>query len=218
MNVGNLTTSQLSLNAEAGVPYYVFVDSFNADVSGEVVVNVLDGGCDSVPVLDDVIDVLDAYDSTFSLMKAALQRVQMNRELEDEEATFTLFAPNDMAFRQWMASTWGTEELNDIDTQLLEDTLRHRNNWPLFSLELLGGAVLPLCPGTFSLSTKEAYLLCQWPWSVVMLIDRPEWSGSRNERLLNAPAVCDAQALVTMVLNVMRAYVCVAALGTCAVR
>ena len=98
MNVGNLTTSQLSLNAEAGVPYYVFVDSFNADVSGEVVVNVLDGGCDSVPVLDDVIDVLDAYDSTFSLMKAALQRVQRNRELEDEEASFTLFAPNDMAF------------------------------------------------------------------------------------------------------------------------
>ncbi|MGB0647739.1 MAG: fasciclin domain-containing protein, partial [Bradymonadia bacterium] len=195
-NVGNLTTSQLSLNAEAGVPYYVFVDSFNSDVSGDVVVNVLDGGCDSVPVLDDVIDVLDAYDSTFSMMKAALQRVQMNRELEDQEANFTLFAPNDMAFRQWMASLPGSpEELNDIDTQLLEDSLRYIVTTGYYSrLELLGGAVLS------SLSGDALFVDQRGPTffangEEVGEADRLAQNGVVHEMnvMLTTPASCDAQ-------------------------
>ena len=49
-------------------------------------------------VLDDVVDVFNAFDERFSLMEAALQRTPMTRTLEEAESFFTVFAPTDEAF------------------------------------------------------------------------------------------------------------------------
>ena len=192
--VGSLTTSQLTLNADVGVPYYVFIDSFSAEASGNAVVNILEGGCDNIPVLDDVVDVLDAYEETFSMMRGALQRVQMNRELEDADATFTLFAPTDIAFRRWMSELPDAPEaLNDINVDTLEAQLRYVTSVGYFSsLELLAGAELT------SLSSEPVFVDQRGTTifangNAVSVADRRAQNGVVHEMdiMLPVPDTCD---------------------------
>jgi transforming growth factor-beta-induced protein len=192
--VGSLTTSQLTLNADAGVPYYIFVDSFSAQASGNAVVSILEGGCDNVPVLDDVVDVLGAYEETFSLMKGALQRVQMNRELEDSDSTFTLFAPTDIAFRRWMSELPDAPEaLNEINVEILEAQLRYITSVGYYSsLELLAGAELASLSGTPVFVDQRGTTIFA-NGNAVSVADRRSQNGVVHEMdvMLMPPDSCD---------------------------
>ena len=148
--LGSLATSQSSLNAQSSVPYYIFVDGFRGDAEGGFNLNILDGGCESVPVLDNVIDVLDANEDRFGLLKSAFQRAQMTRTLEDEDFAYTIFAPTDDAFRLWLYSMEGQPtEPGDLTAEQLNLYLQYLvavGNHP--TTALLTGPELDTLDGT----------------------------------------------------------------------
>ena len=111
------------------------------------------------------------------------------------------------------------EELNDIDTQLLEDTLRYIVTTGYYSrLELLGGAVLTSLSGDVLFVDQRGFTFFANGQEVVEA-DRLPQNGVVHEMnvMLNAPAVCDAQAPCDdgFECDDGRMYA-VAALGTCA--
>ena len=92
-------TSALTLNAEAGADHFIFVDGFGADSSGNFRLEVSPGACGEQPPAGDIPTILEE-DGRFTILLQAIQRARLTRTLQDDEESFTVFAPTDDAFNQ----------------------------------------------------------------------------------------------------------------------
>ncbi|MDX1530172.1 MAG: fasciclin domain-containing protein [Rhodothermales bacterium] len=81
-------------------------------------------GCDSDTDGDDLLDLDDLIEnrSNLDVLQAALQETGLNEDLDDDDNTFTVFAPTDDAFEALLAAT-GLSQEELLDYEDLESLL-----------------------------------------------------------------------------------------------
>ena len=77
---------------------------------------------DDIIIDDDVFEKITERDD-LSMLEAALERVGLDNNLADENNDFTVFAPNNTAFNNYIAATPNVNSLDDISDNMLRALL-----------------------------------------------------------------------------------------------
>ncbi|MEE2788486.1 MAG: fasciclin domain-containing protein [Myxococcota bacterium] len=89
--------SALTLNARAGVDYFIFVDGFGGDQEGDYSLRITTGACGQQPPTANITDLL-TDDGRFTIFLQGLTSAGIQQALGSDDELHTVFAPTDDAF------------------------------------------------------------------------------------------------------------------------
>ena len=98
------TQSRLQLDAQAGTDYFIFIDGYASNRSGNYVFTLQEGPCVAPPPPGNLVEELQA-DGRFGFLIQLLELTELDEVLAGGE--FTVFAPTDDVFRAFDAANPG---------------------------------------------------------------------------------------------------------------
>ncbi|GAA4838577.1 hypothetical protein GCM10023331_24760 [Algivirga pacifica] len=147
MEVETLLGEKLMIKVMDGMVYVNGAMVTTADVTTDNgVIHVIDEVL--MPTsLTTIADVVSA-DENFSTLLAALQKAELAGVFADKEASFTVFAPDNMAFQALLDADNGINSLDDLDMETLTKVLKfHVVEGMVKSMDLMDGDMIETLAG-----------------------------------------------------------------------